>query len=219
MFLLKTAPLLAVSVISSFMVAYTSASLLRLEPSDASIWSDDKVSTEPSIRNNPKQIQRTSLGQFGSLDKRGNDLRLGLASFKNEGFLVPVQAAAEALGIFYTSIAISAHGPWANITPRIWIRMTIGTVMLLITATEGTTIPWDFVSWFALQMLGYTERGYTGMYTASYVNPTAGNTIWVSLYHCAIGPFTDLAAIGAPVKVASCLNAQAQPWFPRTPRR
>ena len=92
--------------------------------------------------------------------------------------------------------------------------MTTGAIGLLMTATEGSTIPWDFVTWFALQMLGYTERGYTGMYTAYYVNPTVGNAIWVSLYQCAIGPLTDSAAVGAPAKVASCLNAKAQAWYP-----
>ena len=152
--------------------------------------------------------------QVSSLDKRGHGRDLNLVYFEPKGLLIPIQAAAEVLEAFYTSIAINAHGPWANNTPRIWIRMTSGTIALLMTATEGSTIPWDFVTWFALQMLRYTERGYTGMYTANYVHPTAGNAIWVSLYQCVIGPLTDPAAVNAPAKVVSCLNANAQAWFP-----
>lgn len=218
MLLLKIVQLLTISVNWSFMVAYAFASVLRLEASSASIGSDDKVSTGASTRIHPEQFLRTPLSQAGSLDKRGKDLDLTLASFQNEGFIVPVQAAAIALEAFYTSIAIGAQGPWASTRPRIWIRITTGTFVLLMTATEGSTIPWDFVSWFALQMLRYTERGYTGMYTANYINPTLGNAVWVSLYRCTIGSFTDPAAVGGPVKVASCLNAEAQPWFPKTTR-
>ena len=127
---------------------------------------------------------------------------------------MPIEAAAEVLEAFYLDIALNAHTSWAKIPPRIWIRITLGTVRLLMTATEGTTIPWDFVTSFALQMLKYTELGYTGMYTAMYVNPAVGNAIWVSLYYCAIGPLTDPAAVGAPPKISSCLNPEAPSWFP-----
>ena len=217
MLLLKTTPLLTVSVIWSFMVAYSSsASLPHLKASSASTWSDHKESTRASIRNHPEHFVRKPLSQIGPLDKRGNDLSLSLVSFEPLGFIVPVQAAARALEAFYTSIAINANGPWTSNTPRIWIKMTRGTIVLLMSATEGTTIPWDFVSWFALQMLRYTECGYTGTYTANYANPTMGNAIWVSLYHCAIEPLTNPAAIGAPATIASCLNANAQAWFPPT---
>ena len=212
MLLLKTAPLLTVSVTWSFLVAYSSAGLPHLEASSASTWSDYKESSGASIRDPPEQFVRTPPSQVGPLDKRGNDL--DLVSFEPQGFIVPVRAAAKALEAFYTSVAINANGPWTNNAPRIWIKLTTGTIVLFMTSTEGTTIPWDFVTWHALQMLRATERGYTGMYTANYVNPTAGNAIWVSLYLCGIGPLTDPAAIGAPATVTSCLNAKAQPWFP-----
>lgn len=221
MLLLKTASLLTVLVLWSLMVACPSASLFRLEPSGASTWSDHERLTTSSVGNDPENLLRTSISPISSLNKRGKDLNLALVSFEPGGLILPVQAAAEALEAFYTRIAINAHGPWADNAPRIWVRMTIGTISLLMTATEGTTIPWDFVAWFAIQMLRFTERGYTGTYTANYVNPIVGNAIWVSLYQCAIGPLTDPAGIGAPAKVASCLNANAQAWFPTrgTPTR
>lgn len=214
MLLFKTAPLLSISVIWWFMVACPSASLLQLRPSGVATRSDHEKSTRPSISNDPERFLRTSNTQIRSLDKRAEDLDLALASFEPGEILLPIQAAAEVLEAFYTGIAINAHGPWANNAPRIWIRMTTGAIGLLMTATEGSTIPWDFVTWFATQMLRYTERGYTGTYTANYVNPTVGSAIWVSLYQCAIGPLTDPAAVGAPAKVASCLNAKAQAWYP-----
>ena len=176
--------------------------------------SSHEVSARSSISKNPEKFLRTSLMEVGSLDKRGHGRDLDLVYFEPKDLLIPIQAAAEVLEAFYTGIVINAHGPWANNAPRTWIRMTTGTIGLLMTATEGSYIPWDFVTLFALQMLGYTKRGYTGMYTANYVHPTAGNAIWVSLYQCAIGPLTDPAAVGAPAKVASCLSANAQPWFP-----
>lgn len=192
-----------------------------LSASSASTRSSHEKSARSSISKNPEKFLRTPLMQIGSLDKRGHDRDLELVYFEPGELLIPIQAAAEVLEAFYTGIAINANGPWANNAPRIWIRMTAGTIGLLMTATEGSTIPWDFVTLFALQMLGYTKRGYTGMYTANYVHPTAGNAIWVSLYQCAMGPLTDPAAANAPAKVASCLSANAQPWFPTrgTPTR
>ena len=167
-----------------------------------------------SIRNDHEQFLRQSNRQEVPLRKRGKDLDLDLVLFEPEALLLPIGAAAEVLEAFYTGIAIKSHGEWAKNTPRIWIRITLGTISLLMTATKGSTIPWDFVTWFALDMLRLTERGYTGMYTANFMNPTVGNAIWVSLYQCTIGPLVDPAAIGAPAKVASCLNPRAQSWFP-----
>ncbi|KAL9130684.1 MAG: hypothetical protein Q9175_006962 [Cornicularia normoerica] len=218
MHLLKTASVLTVSIVWSSMVVCLGASLLHPRPCGASTQSGHEKSTRSSISNDLERSLRAPVSRGGSIDKRGNDLNLALASFEPGELLVPIQVAAEVLQAFYTGIANSAHGPWANNTPRIWIRMTTGTIGLLMTATEGTTIPWDFVTWFALQMLRYTERGYTGLYNAQFVNPTVGNAIWVSLYQCAIGPLADPTGIGAPGKVASCLNANAQAWFPTRKR-
>ena len=218
MLLFKTTSVLSISVFWSFMVACPAAGLLYPRLKGASTRNDHEKSTRLSISVDHVKFLQTS---FSQVDKRGQGVEFALASFEQEGFLVPVQAAADVLEAFYTEIAINSHGPWANNTPRIWITITLGAIRLLMTATEGTTIPWDFVTEFALQMLRHTERGYTGTYTANFISPTMGNAVWVSLYHCAIGPLTDPAVAGAPAKVASCLNAEAPAWFPMkgTPTR
>ncbi len=198
----KSASVLIISVIWSLMVTSPAASFPHAEPNQA------------STRVDHERILQASISQVGFLDKRGKGLDLSLVSFEPGELLLPVQAAAEVLEAFYLGIAINSNGPWAKNAPRIWIRITFGAIRLLMTATEGTTIPWDFVTWFAQDMLKLTERGYTGMYTANFVNPTVGNAIWVSLYYCAIGPLTDPAAIRAPGNVAACLNPEAQAWFP-----
>lgn len=221
MLLFKTTSLLTVSALSSFMITCPAANIPHSYPSSPSTQSDHQKLTMPSISNAYEPFIRTSNSQFGSYHKRDNSLGLSLFSFEPGELLVPVQAAAEYLEAFYTAIAINAHRDWAKNTPRIWLRITLGTLRLVMTATEGTTIPWDFVTWFALEMLKLTERGYTGMYTASFVHPTVGNAIWVSLCQCVTGPVTDPAAVAARARVASCLNADAQAWLPMrgTPTR
>ncbi|CAF9922731.1 hypothetical protein IMSHALPRED_005747 [Imshaugia aleurites] len=213
MHLIKAVSSSTVALVCSFIVACPAAGIIHPRHGEASTRNDYEKSARLLY---PQNLLRTSLSQFSSLDKRGKGPNLQLAFFEPQTFLVPIQAAAAALDAFYTGVAINSHGPWTTHAPRTWIKMTTGTIVLVMTATEGTTIPWDFVAWFALQMLRYTERGFTGTYTANYVNPTVGNAIWVSLYHCWIGPLTDPSGVGVPAKIASCLNANAQAWFPTT---
>ena len=217
----KAASALTISVYWSFIVAYVAASILYSESFGVSTQNNHEKSARSPTSYNHEHFPRISDSQVGSLEKRGNGLDLSLVYFEPGELLIPIQAAAEILEIFYTSIAIKSNGPWAENTPRIWIKVTFGAITLLMTAAEGTTIPWDFVTSFALDMLRLTERGYTGTYTANFVDPTVGKAIWVSLYRCVIEPLTDPAAIGAPAEVASCLNPHAQSWFPMrgTPTR
>ena len=221
MLFLKSVSVFIISVTWSFMIACPTANILRPQPSGASTRIDHEESARSSISRNHSQSLETSVSQVGSLEKRGKNPDLSLVFFEPGSLLMPVQAAAEVLKDFYTGIALNSQGPWAKNAPRIWVRFTFGAIRLLMTATEGTTIPWDFVTWFALDMLRLTERGYTGLYTANFVHPTAGNAVWVSLYYCAIGPLTDLAAVGTPARVVSCLNPRAQAWLPTrgTPTR
>lgn len=209
MLFFKTTSLLTISALCSFVVTCPAANIPHSNPSSAPTWSSHRKYTRSSISRAYEPFLRTSSSQFDSYHKRDNGLGLSLFSFEPGELLIPVQAAAEVLEAFYTSIAINAHRDWAKNTPRIWIRITLGTLRLVMTATEGTTVPWDFVTWFALEMLRLTERGYTGTYTASFVHPTVGNAIWVSLCRCAIGPLMDPAAVAVPAQVASCLNADA----------
>lgn len=220
MHLFKTTAMLIISVAWSFMVMCSVASLLHPRPNGTSTRNDHEKSTTSSVSDDQKKFLQTSISQVGPFDKRRNGLDLALASFEPGEYLMPLQVAAEVLEAFYTNIAINSRGPWAENTPRTWIKISWGTIGLLFTATEGTTVPWGFVTSFALEMLRLTERGYTGMYTQNYISPTVGNAVLVSLYHCAIGPLIGPAAVDAPAKLVSCLNPGAQPWFPtrRTPR-
>ena len=211
----KTAPLPTISVFLSLMVACLVTSVYHTELNGASNRIDYETSATSSISNDHKQSVRTSIRQFGSLDKRARGQRLTLMSFEPGELLIPLQTAAEVLQAFYTNIMIGSIGEWSRMTPRIWIKITLGTLQLLMTASEGTTVQWDFVASFALEMLRLTERGYTGMYAALFVDPTVGNHVGVSLYQCAVNPPTDPAAARAPAKVTSCLNPQAQAWFPK----
>ena len=223
MLVLKTASVLSTSVVWSFVVAYLDASLFLPKPYGASVQSGHRNFTGTPINIGLETASRAPANKRGSISKRVNDFGvndfgLGLTFFEPKDLLLPIQAAAEVLEALYSDVAINARGPWADTTPRTWIRMTVGTMVLLMTAVEGNTIPWDFVAWFALEMLNYTRRGYTGLYVAKFFNPTVGNGIWVSLYQCTIGPLTDPTGIGAPANVASCLNANAQSWFPMNGR-
>ena len=219
MLVLKTASVLSISVFWSFVVAYLDASLFLPKAYGASAQSGHRKSTGISINTGSETASRTPANQRGSISKRVNDFGvndfgLELFVFEPKDLLLPIQEAAKFLNAFYSDVAINALGSWADSTPRTWIKMSAGTLALLMTTAEGNTIPWDFVAWFALQMLRYTDRGYTGMYTANFFNPTTGIDIWISLYRCTIGPLTDATGIGAPANVASRLNPNAQCWFP-----
>ena len=198
------------------MAACPAASVLHPKFNGASSRSEYENSVTSSISNDCERFFQKSVRQDIPLSKRGKDLNLNCILFEPGELLLPIQVAAEVLEVFYNHVAIHSQGEWAKNAPRIWIRITFGTIRLLMTATEGSTIPWDFVTGFAMDMLKLAKLGYTGMYTANFVNPTVGNAIWISLYQCTIGPLTDPAAIGNPAKVASCLNPTAQSWFPST---
>lgn len=213
--------MLNISVVWSFVVVYLAASLFLPKPYGASAQSGHRKLTRTPINIGLETTSRTPANQPGSISKRVNDFGLNpfgldLYVFEPQDLLLPIEAAAKVLNAFYSSVALNALGSWASNNPRVWIKMTAGTLVLLMTAAEGNTIPWDFVAWFALQMLRYTERGYTGLYTAYFSNPTTGIGIWVSLYQCTIGPLTDITGVGAPENVASCLNPNAQSWFPKS---
>ena len=214
----KTASVLSISVVWSFVVVYLAASLFLPKTYGALAQSGHQKLTGTPINVGLETASRTPANQQGSISKRVNDFGpnafgLELYAFEPEDLLLPIEAAAKVLSSFYSSIALNAVGSWASNTPRVWIRMTAGTLVLLMTSEEGNTVPWDFVAWFALQMLRYTDRGYTGLYTAHFSNPSKGIGIWVSLYRCAIGPL--ITGNGAPATVASCLNPNAQSWFPK----
>lgn len=210
----KPTSVLIILVLWCFMIACPAARVLHPKPNAVSAQIDHADSAESSI--NHQQFFHTSTTiQTDSLDKRGEDSNLALMVFEPNQLLFPVQAAAEVLEAFYAGVARNSHGAWARNTPRIWLRMGFGALRLVMTSTEGTTIPWDFVTKFALNMLRLAERGYTGTYDANFVDPVVGNSIWVSLVYCGlVGPLTDLSSVGTTAKGASCLNPSAPAWFP-----
>ena len=220
MLVLKTASVLSISVVWSFVMAYLDASLVLPKPYGILAQSGHRKITGTPINVSLETASQIQANQRVSISRRVNDFGpnafgLELYAFEPEDLLLPIEAAAKVLNAFYSSVALNALGSWASNTPRVWIKMTAGTLVLLMTSAQGNTIPWDFVAWFALQMLRYTECGYTGLYTAHFSNPTKGIGIWVSLYQCTLGPLTAPTGIGAPAKVASCLNPNAQSWFPK----
>ena len=220
MLVLKTASVLNILVFWSFVVVYLAASLSLPKTYGALAQSGHRKLTGIPINVGLEAAPRTPANQRVSISKRVNDFGpnafgLELYAFEPEDLLLPIEAAAKVLSAFYSSVALNALGAWASNSQRVWIKMTAGTLVLLMTSAEGNTVPWEFVAWFALQMLRYTERGYTGLYTAHFSNPSKGIGIWVSLYRCAIGPLTDTTGNGALAKVASCLNPNAQSWFPQ----
>ena len=216
MYLFKSASVLTISTICAFFFACPAASLPHSTLSKIPTQIEHQKFTRSSIINDYEKHLRTSVEQIRPLNKRGDDL--DLVFFDPQEILIPLEVAAEILEIFYRNVASNARGPWASITPRIWIKISNGTLALLMHATEGNTIPWDFVARFALAMLTFAERGYTGMYTARFADPTGNNAIWVSLYRCAIGPLSDLAGVGAPATGTSRLNPNAHSWFPMSGR-
>lgn len=212
--LYKCASVLTISVIFSYLVACPAASLLHPGSNRASSRIEYEKSTRQLTGNEQEHFLPKPISQVSGFNKRVDALDFALTLFEPGELLIPPQVVAEVLESFYSALAANSRGPWADIAERTWIRITHGALGLLMTATEGTTIPWDFVARFALDMLRHTERGYTGTYTANFVDPTLGSAIWVSFYYCALGPLTDPAAVGALAEVASCLNPKAQAWFP-----
>ena len=221
MHLSKIASVLIITIICLFMIACPAASLLRLSFSGTPSRSDYEKPGKTRISNDYKPFLQTSTSPFSSLDKRDGARDFTLVFFEFGNLFMLIQEAAEIFERFYTGIAHHSIGEWASFTPRIWIRITIGTLRLVMSATEGTTIPWNFVAYFAVEMLKLTERGYTGMYTATFLSPTMGNAISVGLYHCITGRFSDTTAGTAPARVESCLNPLAPAFLSSmgTPKR
>ena len=139
---------------------------------------------------------------------------LDVLYFDHTHSLWPIEKAAALLEVFYTHVALNSGGEWGKNEPRVWIRITLGCLQLVMTATEGYTVPWGFVTYFALQMLTLTERGFVGAYNAYYVTPDGGGGILVSLVLRTIGPLTPADWQTSVSSAVSSLNAHAQSWFP-----
>lgn len=150
-----------------------------------------------------------------------------LIQFDNGVAITPIEDAAQFLAYFYTQVALSCQTQWSTIPPRIWIKVTLGNVQLLIAATEGYTIPWVFVRRFALDMLNLVNRGYIGTFDAYHSTPGGEGGIIFSLTCEAIGAFNAAAALIAAASGENGanganggsrpLNANAKPFASQNP--
>lgn len=164
------------------------------------------------------------------LQKRTNDL--SLIHFTHGTIITPLASAASSLQHFYTQLAIhsSPYGPWSLNHPRISLRITLGALQILMTATDLLTIPWSLVEWHALRMLAFAQKGYAGTYHAYYSRSDGVGRIVVSLSCLAmkglaqagVGAVGDAvngvgnrAVDGAVSAVGQGLNPDAKPFNPR----
>ena len=131
-----------------------------------------------------------SPASFHSVSRRALNLRL--VQF-DQGFIAPIENARPAIAHFYTQVMLSSMGPWSTMKPRIWIRMTLGSLSLAMTATGGNTIPWEFVSSFAYEFLGFVNHGYVSTFEAFYTNPEGSAGIFVS-FACGTAKILGTAA-------------------------
>ena len=147
------------------------------------------------------------------LERRTRLVDLTLLQFDHATALSPITIAAGVLGHVYTQVSLGATGPWTNDKPRIWVRITYGSIQLLFFATEGYTVPWGFVSWHALHMLQHVRRGYVGTYDAYYMSPNGAGGIIVSLTCGATQALISAAAVAVAASEGSGgLNANAKPF-------
>jgi hypothetical protein len=161
---------------------------------------------------------------YSSHQLRPRVLDLTLVHFNHIETIVPIVNAAQILAHFYSQIYLGAEGPWAANSQRIWVRMTLGSLQLLMSASEGHTVPWGFVRWWALAMLQVVDKGYTGTYDAYFVTPEGDAKVIVSLTLRTIGALTSVAGVGIAGNgdadgggIASggqTLNPNARPFHP-----
>ena len=198
----KMSYFLALSALLFFIATGNVAGMARNDPAEEVVSSSQNSS------------RVSALHGLGSLRKR---MDLDILHFDHVTSLQPLQQTAELLVRFYFGVAANADGLWADNKERVWVRMLLGELQLLMTATKGHTIPWSFVSWFAVQMLEFTERGYVGTYDAFYVTPNGNGGIWVSLTLRLVGPLVSAnpADWGGSSAGGAALNPQAQAWFPQ----
>lgn len=149
---------------------------------------------------------------------------LTLIHFDQINTISPIATAAQVLVHFYSEIYYGAQGPWANIEQRIWVKVTFGSFQLLMSATEGHTVPWSFVKWWALQMLQRIDKGHVATYDAYFATPEGEAGVIISLTCRAIGALTSAAAVAVAANGdanghrigngGQPLNPNARPYYP-----
>ena len=93
---------------------------------------------------------------------------------------LPVQPAVWALNRLYTNMARDGGSIWRLSPPLHTIPLKVGNIYLWMNCQEEP-IPWDLVQLFGEKMLGFTRRGWTGLYELSLSNAARDVTISVIL--------------------------------------
>ncbi len=84
----------------------------------------------------------------------------------------------------YSTLHASASGSWASQPHSRKIAINYGRLQLLM-ESPLTTIPWEFVASFALEMLSaVVQAGDPGisLYTAYYASPASCSGLWDAFY-------------------------------------
>lgn len=94
--------------------------------------------------------------------------------------MLPIDTAAAVMQDFYEDVAAYAATTMAPTSSG--YRLSLGHILLEITAPPGIILNWMIVQNFALDMLGMTKRGYTNTYQINFVHRPTGMMVTFSLY-------------------------------------
>ncbi|KAL8776807.1 MAG: hypothetical protein Q9213_008123 [Squamulea squamosa] len=134
-------------------------------------------------------FKRSSIGEYSSTEpllhgrwiKTANALGPGLVGHAVPSAAVyPVAIGAQIFGKFYGNIAHYASHVWTASVPANGYVISIGTIKLFIWSEDlEVRITWDFVHSLATRMLAETQRGFVGVFDASFVHLVSGITVHV----------------------------------------
>ncbi|KAL8730922.1 MAG: hypothetical protein Q9166_003712 [cf. Caloplaca sp. 2 TL-2023] len=94
----------------------------------------------------------------------------------------PLAIGAEILGKFYGIVAGYASGVWTTGAPSNFYIISWGTIKLYIWSEDSAVrIGWDFVHSVAVRMIVDTQRGFVGLFDASFVHVASGVMVHVKL--------------------------------------
>ncbi len=175
---------------------------------------------ESSIQRSNKYLLSSAHTAYSVHYLKPRILDLTLIHFDHTHFISPINTAAQVLSHFYAQIYLGAGGTWASNKQRIWIKVTLGSFQLLVSATKGHTVPWSFVKWWAVEMLQLIDKGYVATYDAYFVSPDGNEAVIISLTCRAIGAMNSAAAVAISAvedvngNGRQSLNLNARPFNP-----
>ena len=94
--------------------------------------------------------------------------------------MLPLATAAATLQDFYRQVAALAA---TTLTPALrHYQICFGQIMLDVASHPSSIIDWEIVQHFALQMVRFTQLGYTNTYQINFIHQPTGNMVTFSLY-------------------------------------